>query len=233
MIIRGGRGLRKGKLIVIESGTDGSGKATQTKLLYDRLIKEDYNTKQVSFPDYESESSALVKMYLRGDFGKNPNDVNPYVTSTFYAGDRFASFRTKWGRFYNNGDIIICDRYTTSNMVHQGVKIDEEDRDKFLDWLVDLEFNLYELPTPDLVFFLDVPPEVSNDLMKNRANKITGEEEKDIHENDKEYLVDCYNHSLHVADKYNWEKINCVNNNKIRSVEDIHEEIYNYVLKIL
>lgn len=225
--------MAKGKLIVIESGTDGSGKATQTKLLYDRLTAEDYKIKKVSFPDYDSESSSLVKMYLRGDFGSDPNDVNAYVTSTFYAVDRFASFKTNWGKFYNDGGIIISDRYTTSNMVHQGAKIDKDQKDKFLDWLADLEFNLYGLPKPDIVIFLDVPPLVSKELMKDRLNKITGRKEKDIHEKDPEYLIQSYNHSMYVANKYNWVNINCINKDKLRSIEDIHEEIYTHVKEIL
>ena len=130
----------KGKLIIIE-GSDGSGKATQTKKLYDRLEAENYKIKKVEFPNYNSESSALVKMYLRGDFGKNATDVDPYVCSTFYAVDRYASFKTGWEEFYNNGGIIICDRYTTSNMVHQASKIDESERDKYLDWSTPQERN--------------------------------------------------------------------------------------------
>lgn len=225
--------LAKGKLIVIESGTDASGKATQTQLLYNRLAEENYRVRKISFPDYDSESSSLVKMYLRGDFGHDPNDVNGYITSTFFAVDRFASFTTKWGDFYNSGGIIICDRYTTSNMVHQGAKLEAEEKDKFLDWLADLEFNLYGLPTPDKVFFLNVPPTLSNELMKNRLNKITGQKEKDIHENDSDYLIKSYNHSLYVAEKYNWVNIQCINNNTLRPIQDIHEEIYNQLKQIL
>ena len=181
----------KGKLIIIE-GSDGSGKATQTKKLYDRLEAENYKIKKVEFPNYDSESSALVKMYLRGDFGKSATDVDPYVCSTFYAVDRYASFKTEWEEFYNDGGIIICDRYTTSNMVHQASKLDESERDKYLDWLSDLEFNLYKIPEPDCVIFLDVPAEVSKSLMKDRNNKITGESQKDIHESDFEYLKKSY-----------------------------------------
>ena len=177
----------KGKLIIIE-GSDGSGKATQTKKLYDRLEQNNYNIKKVEFPNYDSESSALVKMYLRGDFGKHAEDVDPYVCSTFFAVDRYASFKTEWEEFYNNGGIIICDRYTTSNMIHQASKMEVEERDKYLEWLNDLEFNLYKIPKPDCVIFLDVPVEMSQKLMKDRNNKITGESEKDIHESDFDYL---------------------------------------------
>lgn len=225
--------MGKGKLIIIESGSDASGKATQSKKLYDRLINEGYNCMKITFPDYESESSALVKMYLRGDFGSNPNDVSPYIASTFYAADRYASYKTKWEKFYNEGGIIISDRYTTSNMVHQAAKMDEEEKERFLNWLSDLEFNLYSIPKPDEVIFLDVDPIVSQELMKNRLNKITGEEEKDIHESNKEYLIKSYNNSLKVADKYNWNKVKCTEGKSLRTIYDIHEEIYTKVKKVI
>ncbi|RDY23624.1 thymidylate kinase [Romboutsia maritimum] len=219
----------KGKLIIIESGSDASGKATQTKKLYERLLKDGYNVRKVEYPNYESESSALVKMYLRGDFGKNPSDVDPYISSTFFAADRYASFKTQWEEFYNQGGIIIADRYTTSNMVHQASKMDIQDRDKYLDWLADFEFNMYKIPQPDFVMFLDVPIEYSKKLMENRKNKITGSDKKDIHESDMEYLEKSYKNSLYIAQKFNWKKINCVQSENLRSIEDIHEEIYNLV----
>ena len=219
----------KGKLIIIESGSDASGKATQTKRLFERLSEENSNIRKVEYPNYDSESSALVKMYLRGDFGKNASDVDPYISSTFFAADRYASFKTEWEEFYNNGGIVIADRYTTSNMVHQASKMNEKDRDKYLDWLVDYEFNLYKIPEPDCVIFLDVPIEFSQKLMENRKNKITGEDKKDIHESDIEYLTKSYNNALYIANKYNWKKINCVKDGNLRSIDDIHDEIYNIV----
>ena len=219
----------KGKLIIIESGSDASGKATQTKRLFERLSEENSNIRKVEYPNYDSESSALVKMYLRGDFGKNASDVDPYISSTFFAADRYASFKTEWEEFYNNGGIVIADRYTTSNMVHQASKMDEKDRDKYLDWLVDYEFNLYKIPEPDCVIFLDVPIEFSQKLMENRKNKITGEDKKDIHESDIEYLTKSYNNALYIANKYNWKKINCVKDGTLRSIDDIHDEIHNIV----
>lgn len=225
--------MGKGKLIIIESGSDASGKATQSKKLYERLINEGYNCMKITFPDYDSESSALVKMYLRGDFGTNPNDVSPYVASTFYAADRYASFKTKWEKFYNEDGIIISDRYTTSNMVHQAAKMDEEEKEKFLNWLCDLEFNLYGIPKPDQVIFLDVDPIVSQELMRNRLNKITGEEEKDIHESNEEYLIKSYNNSLKIADKYSWNKVKCTEEKSLRTIDDIHEEIYKKVKEII
>ena len=217
-----------GKLIIIE-GSDGSGKATQTKKLYDRLEENKYNIRKVEFPNYKSEASALVKMYLRGDFGKHAEDVDPYICSTFFAVDRYASFKTEWEEFYNNGGIIICDRYTTSNMIHQASKMEIEDRDKYLDWLNDLEFNLYKIPKPDCVIFLDVPVEMSQKLMKDRNNKITGESQKDIHESDFDYLKKSYENSLYIAQKYDWQRIDCIKDDKMRTIEDIHEEIYKIV----
>ena len=225
--------MAKGKLIIIESGSDASGKATQSNRLYERLINEGKQCMKITFPDYNSDSSALVKMYLNGDFGKDPNDVNPYVSSTFYAVDRYASYKTKWGEFYNNGGIKISDRYTTSNMVHQAAKINNDEKEKFLDWLYDLEFNIYGIPKPDEIIFLDVDPEVSQELMKDRKNKFTGEEAKDIHESNKEYLINSYNNSLYIADKYNWKVIKCCKDNKLRTIEDINDEIYDNIKKYL
>lgn len=217
-----------GKLFVIESGTDGSGKATQSKLIYDRLQNEGYNVKKIEFPNYNSEAASLVKMYLRGDFGKKADDIDSYIASTFFAADRYASYKTDWQEFYLSGGIIIADRYTTSNMVHQASKMDDDtEKEKFLNWLEDFEFELYGLPRPSEVFFLDVPVEYSAKLMENRKNKFTNEDEKDIHESDLDYLARTYKNSKYVADKYGWKIINCIDEkNEIRSIESIHEEIY-------
>ncbi|WP_315081866.1 thymidylate kinase [uncultured Clostridium sp.] len=221
--------MTKGKLIIIESGSDASGKATQAKKLYERLLAEGYNIKKVTYPNYDSPACMPVKMYLSGEFGNKPEDVNAYVASTFYAIDRFASYNIEWKEFYNNGGIIIADRYTTSNMVHQAVKMDEKEKDKYLDWLYNLEFNLYKLPVPDCVMFLDVLPEISQKLMKDRNNKFTGKKEKDIHENNKDYLAKSYYNSLEIADRYNWDKIKCNDGDNLKTIEEIHEEIYKNV----
>lgn len=225
--------LLKGKLIVIE-GCDGSGKATQTRKLYNRLLDEKYNIKKVEYPNYNSKSSALVKMYLNGDFGKNPEDVSAYVASTFYGVDRFASYKTQWKKFYEEGGIVLSDRYTTSNMIHQASKIqDIGEKDKFLKWLWDFEFNIFKLPVPDCVIFLDMPPKYSEDLMKGRSNKFTGNTKKDIHESNYKYLVNSYNNAVYVADKYKWNKIPCVESNRINTVDKIHENIYNLIKNTL
>ena len=215
-----------GKLFVID-GTDGSGKQTQFNKLQERLDMEKIDYRTVSFPNYDSPSSSLVKMYLSGEFGKNAKDVNAYIASTFYAADRYATFKTGYQEYYDNGGIILADRYTTANMVHQAGKIkDKEERKKFLDWLWDFEFNLYGLPVPTEVFFLNMPVEKSLELMENRENKFTHGQAKDIHESDKNHLIDSYNAACDVAKDYNWYEIKCVKDNNIRTIEDIHEEIY-------
>ena len=220
-----------GKLFVID-GTDGSGKQTQFNKLQERLNIEGIDYKTVSFPNYDSPSSSLVKMYLSGEFGKNAKDVNAYIASTFYAADRYATFKTGYQEYYDNGGIILADRYTTANMVHQAGKIkDKIERKKFLDWLWDFEFNLYGLPIPTEVFFLNMPVEKSLELMENRENKFTGGEKKDIHESDKNHLIDSYNAACDVAKDYNWFEIKCVKDNQIRTIENIHEEIYEEIKK--
>ena len=220
-----------GKLFVID-GTDGSGKQTQFDKLQERLKKDGIDFRVVSFPNYESPSSGLVKMYLSGEFGENAKDVSPYIASTFYAGDRYATYITEYKDYYENGGIILADRYTTANMVHQAGKIqDKEEREKFLKWLWDFEFNLYGLPVPTEVFFLNMPVEKSLELIKDRENKFTHTEKKDIHERDKNHLIDAYNAACYVSKKYNWYEVKCVKEDKIRTIEDIHEEIYNEIKK--
>lgn len=223
----------KGKLIIIE-GSDGSGKATQTGKLYDRLVLEGHKIKKVEFPNYESNSSALVKMYLNGEFGSKAEDVNAYAASTFYAVDRYASFKKDWERFYLDSGIVISDRYTTSNMVHQAAKIkDEEEKKKYLHWLWNLEFELMGLPVPDEVVFLDMPPEYSRKLMLERNNKITGQAAKDIHEKDFNFLNNSYKNSCALAEKYRWKTINCVEQGHIKSIEEIHKEVYDIIKSII
>lgn len=226
--------MKKGKLIIIDSGTDGSGKATQTEKLFEKLKSEGKNVKKITFPDYDSPACMPVKMYLNGEFGTNPSDVNAYVASTFYAVDRFASYKKEWGEFYNNGGIILSDRYVTSNMVHQGAKIDDDsEREEYLNWLYDLEYQKYKLPVPDCIIYLDLPPESSEKLMMNRLNKFTGAEDKDIHERNHDYLVSCYNNAGKIADKYGWHRIKCINDEKIRNIDDISDEIYKKVKELL
>lgn len=222
-----------GILIAID-GVDASGKQTQTEILKKRLEAEGKEVKLVSFPAYDKPSSTLVKMYLDGAFGDKPSDVNAYATSTLFAADRFATYRTDWGKAYETGTVIIADRYVSSNLIHQASKIENEhDKDKFLEWLDDLEYGVYELPRPDVTIFLDMPPEYGAKLMRDRANKANGESKKDIHESDFSYLEKSYKNAVYVAERFGWKKILCVKDEQIRSVEEIGEDIYSVVKELL
>ncbi len=214
-----------GKLIVLE-GSDGSGKATQTTRLLERLLNLRVKAMRVSFPNYESESSALIRMYLRGDFGGNAEEVNPYAASTFYAVDRFASFQN-WKEFYEDDGIILADRYVGSNMAHQSAKFKRKaDREKFFNWIDDFEFKKLQLPRPDLTFFLDMPPEIAAMLRRKRGRE-------DIHESDAAYMVKSYNAYKEIAKKFDWKIIDCAAGNFTKSAVDIHEEIFRVIETML
>ncbi|MCK8059215.1 MULTISPECIES: thymidylate kinase [unclassified Fusibacter] len=222
-----------GLLITIEAN-DGSGKETQSKRLLKRLTDEGYPVRLVSFPNYESESSALVKMYLKGDFGQNADDVSPFASSVFFAVDRFASYKKEWSDFYAEGGIVIADRYTTANMVHQSTKFESvEEVDKFLMWLENFEYELMGIPRPDLTFFLDVPVEHSIAVIEKRANKIDGSEVKDIHERDHSHLSRAYEASKHIGELFGWHRIECMLDREFRPIDAIHEDIYRVVGKLL
>ena len=214
-----------GKLIVIE-GVDGAGKATQTTRLFERLQNLRVNVQRVSFPDYASESSALIKMYLRGDFGGTAEEVNPFAAAMFYAVDRFASFQ-KWKDFYESGGIVLADRYTASNSAHQGTKFSRKaDREKFWNWIDDIEFKKFQLPRPTLTIFLEMPPEISAMLRQKRGRE-------DLHESDYNYMVKSYKTYVELAQKYGWKTINCAENNFARSSIDIADEVFRLVEEIL
>ena len=222
-----------GKIFVID-GTDGSGKQTQFEMLEKKFQENGIDYKSFSFPNYDSPSSSLVKMYLAGEFGKNAKEISPYVASTFYAADRYATYKKEIEEYYNNGGIILLDRYTTANMVHQSGKIsDPIERKKFLDWLWDFEFNLYKLPVPSKVFFLNMPPEYALKLMEGRENKITHEQQKDIHESDRNHIVDAYNAACDLVNDYDWVEVICVKYDELWTIEDIHAEIFAEVMKCI
>lgn len=214
----------KGKLIVIE-GLDGSGKSTQIEYLKSKLNGK--NVHQIKLPDYDSESSALVKMYLRGDFGKDPGDVNAYAASAFYAVDRFANYKMKWKSFYDSGDIIISDRYTTSNAYHQATKIDKDERADFFKWLEDFEYGLIGVPKPDAVIYLDMPIEISQRMMSERYHG--DETKKDIHESNLDYLYKCRDAALDAAEKMGWYVVKCSDGDRPRSIESIGDEIFSII----
>ena len=218
-----------GQLIIIEGG-DGSGKATQTAKLLERLQAEGYKARSVSFPNYDSPAAEPIKMYLRGDFGKEASSVNAYVASTLYAIDRFASFRQDWQRFYKDDGIIIADRYTTSNMVHQMIKYtDLEERKTFLQWLDQLEYDQYGLPRPDAVILLDMPLSLSEALLAERTGK-TGGNTGDIHEQDRSHLIAVHDAYDMLVSTYDWHRVHCENeNDQLRTIDDIHEEVYGIV----
>lgn len=211
-----------GQLIVIE-GLDGSGKGTQAKRLYETLLAQGRKVRKVSFPDYDSDSSSLIKMYLAGEFGTDPNAVNAYAASSFFAVDRFASYKKDWGQFYNEGGIIISDRYTTSNAVHQCSKLPQDQWDTFLQWLFDFEYRLMGIPAPDKVIYLQVDPAVSQKLMTGRYQG--DESKKDIHEKDRAYLDRSRLAAEYCAEKLGWQTVHCVKNGAMRTIEDIGQEI--------
>lgn len=211
-----------GRLIVIE-GLDGSGKGTQAQRLYEALAAKGCPVKKISFPDYASDSSSLVKMYLAGKFGTDPASVNAYAASTFFAVDRYASYKLSWGPFYENGGIVIADRYTTSNGVHQCSKLPREHWDSFLHWLFDFEYRLMGIPAPDTVIYLQVDPGVSQQLMTGRYHG--DESKKDIHESNRDYLDRSQQAAQFCAEHLGWKIIHCVKDGVMRSIEDIGQEI--------
>jgi dTMP kinase len=220
-----------GKLIVIE-GTDGSGKSTQFRLMAERLEKENHPFRRLVFPRYSEESSALIRMYLGGAFGSKPGDVNAYAASAFYAVDRYASYKQDWGKWYEEGGLILSDRYTTSNAVHQASKVDAAERPEFLRWLYEFEYDRLALPRPDLVIYLDVPTDCTEKLLRHREADTNTK--ADIHEQDMDYLATCRRSGRAAAEYYGWTVINCVEGCcNMRSIEDIHEEIYRHVMACL
>lgn len=215
-----------GKLIVIE-GTDGSGKSTQFRLLTQRLENEHIAFQKIVFPQYTEPSSALIRMYLGGEFGTKPADVNAYAASSFYAVDRYASYKKVWGQWYEQGGLVVCDRYTTSNAVHQASKEPEGKREDFLKWLYEFEYDHLGLPRPDLTLYLDVPTDFTEQLLRHREQDT--HTSADIHEQDTAYLAACRRSGRAAAEYYGWTVISCVKDGKMRSMEDIHQEIYRHV----
>ena len=219
-----------GKLIVLE-GTDGSGKSTQFQRLTDRLSQEGRQFQKLVFPQYSEPSSALIRMYLGGEFGARPSDVNAYAASAFYSVDRYASYKKVWGQWYESGGLVVSDRYTTSNAEHQTSKEPPEKQSDFLKWLYDFEYSKLGLPRPDLVVYLDVPTDFTEKMMRSR--EAATHTHADIHEQDLEYLATCRRTGRAAAEYYGWTVIGCVKNGAMRSIDDIHEEIYRHVAACL
>ena len=222
--------MAKGKLIVLE-GIDGSGKSANYRRLCMKLDRDKIPYRQIVFPRYSCESSALIRMYLNGEFGAHPDDVNAYTASTFYAVDRYASYRSDWGKFYENGGLILSDRYTTSNAVHQGCKLPKEERDAYFRWLYEFEFDRLGLPRPDRVIYLDMPTEKSVELLRSRESSTNTT--ADIHEADTAYLAACRGCALDAVLVLGWDRIPCMEGNRLRGIEELHEEIWGLTKDLL
>ena len=219
-----------GKLIVFE-GTDGSGKATQSKLLCSRLEAEGIPFRKIDFPRYGNPSAAMVQEYLNGNLGKKPGDVNAYAASMFFSMDRYASYKQDWGDFYEAGGLVVADRYTTSNAVHQASKLLKSERKEYLDWLFELEYGKLGLPKPDLVIYLDMPTEITEQMMRQRE-QATGTH-ADIHEQDETYLKNCRANAKEIVKECGWSVLNCAKDGNPRTPEDIHAQVYRLVKKLL
>jgi len=222
--------MMKGKLIVFE-GTDGSGKATQSRMMAERLRREGISYRVIDFPRYGNPFAEPARLYLQGVLGDKPGDVSAYAASVLYAVDRYASYKEDWGNAYESGELILANRYTTSNAVHQASKLDGKERMEFLRWLSDLEYGKLELPEPDLVIYLDLPTEISERMMRQRE-AATGTS-ADIHEKDAAYLRRCRESAREVAEVCRWRRIDCSSNGEIRSIEDIHDEAWELVRQLL
>lgn len=219
-----------GKLIVIE-GLDGSGKSTQIEILKNRLSDLGKNIRQIKLPDYDNKSSTLVKMYLGGEFGSDPADVNIYAASLFYTVDRYANYKNVWSDDYLGGTLILADRYTTSNAVHQTVKLSKDKWDSYLDWLFETEYEKVGIPKPDAVIFLDMDVDISQKLMSKRY---CGEEtKKDVHEANVDYLKKCHEAALYTAERFGWKVIKCYEGESPLPIEKISEEIFDCVREMI
>ena len=218
----------KGKIIVIE-GLDGSGKNTQARLLWEKL-SESYSIARLSYPDYDSQSSALVKMYLHGELGDDPMAVNAYAASSFYAVDRIASYLKHWKSDFEKGKNFIFDRYTTSNAVYMLTKLKEDEKEDFLSWLTDFEFVKMGLPAPDKVIYLDMPTDISQRLMSKRYEG--DESKKDLHEKNVDFLRLCRENALYAAKKLGWTVIECSDGKEPYTIEEISQKVLEEALKV-
>ena len=219
-----------GKLIVLE-GIDGSGKSTQYRRLCRRFETEGRAFRHIVFPRYDKESSALIRLYLGGAFGAKPTDVNAYAASTFYAVDRFAAYKDDWGAYYEAGGLLLSDRYTTSNAIHQGSKLTGQERLDYFAWLRDFEYRLMGLPKPDLVLYMDISADRAAERLRARESA-TGTR-ADIHEKDLGYLRACADCAHDAAAYYGWRRVAAFDGDRPRGEEEIEEEIREILLGLL
>lgn len=218
-------------MLIAIDGLDGSGKNTQSRLLYESLRKTSPGARLVSFPTYDDTGSALVKLYLDGGLGSDPGDTNAYAASSFFTMDRYVSYRRDWGRAYESGVPVIADRYTTANAVHQLSKLHKSEWDSFLAWLWDFEFVKIGLPEPGLVIYLEMLPEISIRIIDERSRK-TGRA-KDIHELDRDYLFRSYEAALYASEKLGWTRVRAYENDQPRERRSVHNDILNIVFSAL
>lgn len=219
-----------GKLIVID-GLDGSGKTTQFELIQKILSDRGIFVKAISFPEYDKPSSTLVKMYLGGEFSKNAEDVNAYASSSFYAVDRYASYKLYWEKDYLDNKLILASRYVSSNAIHQMVKLPEEEWEDYLNWLIDYEHIKMDIPKADKVIFLDMPIEISQKLLSQRYNG--DENKKDIHESNIEYLHRCRKSALFAAEKLGWSVVTCSDGENALPTNEISEKIMKIIDEVI
>lgn len=224
--------MSKGRLIVLD-GTDGSGKKTQTDLLLARLDKEGIEKEYADFPRYGKRSAVMVEDYLNGEFGK-ANEVNPYAASLFYAIDRFAAGKDLLSSI-DEGKIVVANRYVSSNMGHQGGKIqDEAERIKYFDWVENMEYNQLGIPRPDATILLYVPAKIAQGLVgKKEAREYLKGKTYDIHEEDLNHLENAEKTYLEAAEKFGFKIISCVENGELLSREKIHEKVWEVVEKLI
>ena len=224
----------KGKLIVLD-GTDGSGKSTQFKMLVERMEERGIPFAQIKFPCYESPASVLVRQYLAGEYGEDAAGVNIYAASMFYAMDRYDAWMknyNEWREVYESGGVVIADRYTTANFIHQAAKLETlRERFRFFSWLKETEFNLFGLPEPDLVVLLNMPADKAMEFLAKRQEE-TGET-ADIHETSAVYLRNCHDAAMDAARAMDWGVVSCVDRDGVRSPEEIHEDVWSFVGEVL
>lgn len=214
----------KGKLFVIE-GLDGCGKSTQLEML---KSKTDNNTRFISFPNYDSASGQIIKDYLSGKFVEENGKAGAYTASSFYAVDRYISYKTDWEKDYQAGKTIIAARYTSSNAIYQMTKLDRAQWDEYLSWLEDYEYEKFGIPRPDKVVFLDMPIEVSQKLLSSRYGG--NEDKKDIHERNVDFLKACREAALYTAKQKGWFILPCSDGENPFTPERINEQLSAMIL---
>ncbi len=221
--------MEKGKLIVVEGACDGIGKSTQFGLLKERLKQDGEEVASHHFPSYKTFQGRPVEEYLHGTFGK-PSELSPYFVNTLYAADRAITWNLDLKQKYEAGEVLVLDRYTTSSLIYQSALIEDiEERKKFIDYVCDFEYEKLGIKRPDNVIFLHAPFDLVTEI--RRARNKNNKEAEDIHEADLDFMLKVYENAMFLADYLSWDKVQCNEGNKLRSIEDIHEDVYRLVKK--